>query len=146
MTLGSLCNYYRNEVNDDANKENDPGNYRINSNKTATSKFFEYKTKKIGSTPDANGRLDAEVVVPLNYLNKIELDLSFDIISEISRTNSVRGDNPTEEKLTTEALFQVNSTKLYVPIVTFSINDNMITNGADDPTRNYFDEYSMPLV
>ena len=36
MTLGSLKNYYRDEVNDDANGNNDAGNYRTQSNKTAT--------------------------------------------------------------------------------------------------------------
>ena len=42
MTLASLWNYYRDEVNDDENEiEN---NFRIN-NKTTTSKSFKYKTK-----------------------------------------------------------------------------------------------------
>ena len=45
MTSGSLWNYYRNGVNDDANKNNDAGNYRIDNNKTTTSKPSEYKTK-----------------------------------------------------------------------------------------------------
>ena len=44
MTSVSLWNYYRDEVNDDANENNAAGNYRIN-NKTTTSKSFEYKTK-----------------------------------------------------------------------------------------------------
>ena len=50
MTSGSLWNYYRDEVNDDAN-ENNAGNYRIDNSKTVTSKSFEYKTTIIGSTP-----------------------------------------------------------------------------------------------
>ena len=37
MTLGSLWNYYRVEVNDDANENND-ANDKINNNKTKTSK------------------------------------------------------------------------------------------------------------
>ena len=41
MTSGSLWNYYRDEVNVDANENNDVGSYRVNNNKTATSKFFE---------------------------------------------------------------------------------------------------------
>ena len=49
MTSGSLQNYYRDEVNDDANQNNDAGNYRINNNK--------YKTETIGS------------IVPLKYLS-----------------------------------------------------------------------------
>ena len=64
MTSKSLWNYYRGEINDDAN-ENNLDNNRINNNKTITSKSFEYKTKLIGSTPNNNNILDAEVVVPL---------------------------------------------------------------------------------
>ena len=64
MTSESLWNYYRDEINDDAN-ENNLDNNRINNNKTITSKSFEYKTKLIGSTPNNNNILDAEVVVPL---------------------------------------------------------------------------------
>ena len=64
MTSESLWNYYRGEINDDAN-ENNLDNNRINNNKTITSKSFEYKTKLIGSTPNNNNILDAEVVVPL---------------------------------------------------------------------------------
>ena len=54
-------------MNDDEN-ENDNANNRINNSKTITSKYFEYKTKIIGSTPKNNNILDAEVVVPLKYL------------------------------------------------------------------------------
>ena len=33
MTSGSLWNYYWDKMNDDANENNDAGNYRINNNK-----------------------------------------------------------------------------------------------------------------
>ena len=49
ITSGSLWNYYRDEVNDDTDK-NDVANKKIN-NKTTASKSFVYKTKLIGSTP-----------------------------------------------------------------------------------------------
>ena len=39
MASGSLWNYYRNEVNADAN-ENDNANNKTNNNKTITSKSF----------------------------------------------------------------------------------------------------------
>ena len=39
MTSGSLWNYYRDEVNDYGN-ENDNANNRINNKKTRTSKYF----------------------------------------------------------------------------------------------------------
>ena len=38
MTSGSLWIYYRDEMNDDdANENNDAGNYKINNSKTTTS-------------------------------------------------------------------------------------------------------------
>ena len=36
----SLCNYYRHEINNDANENNDRNNYRINNNKKTTTKYF----------------------------------------------------------------------------------------------------------
>ena len=128
------------EINDSANKNDDVNNYRIN-NKTTTSKYFEYKTKFIWSTPNKNSRLNGEVVVPLKYMSnfwgsldlslincEIELDLTWSkyfVISEISRTPEVEGANPADATLTNGATFQVNNAKPYVPVVTLSINDNI---------------------
>ena len=66
MTSGTLRNYYRNEVNDDANKNYN--NYRIYINKAAASNSLYYKTNIIGSTPENNNRFVKEVVAPLRYL------------------------------------------------------------------------------
>ena len=55
MTSRSLWNYYRDKVNDDANKiDNNNSTNRLNNNKIVTSKSCEYKTKLIGSTPNKN--------------------------------------------------------------------------------------------
>ena len=105
MTSRCFWNYYRDEVNNDANENNDAGNHRENNNKTATSKSFKYRTKIMGNTPADNNTLDTEVVVPLKYLSnfrrsldlplvycEVELDLLWSrncIISEISRTDPV---------------------------------------------------------
>ena len=59
-----LWNYYRDEVNDNAN-ENNADNYRIDNSNTLVSKSFEYKAKIMGNTPANNNTLDTEVVVPL---------------------------------------------------------------------------------
>ena len=56
MISGNLWNYYKDEVNNDANEDNDAGNYRINKNKTKTSESFEQKIKITGSTSDKNRR------------------------------------------------------------------------------------------
>ena len=64
MSLGSLRNYNRDEVNYDANKI--IANHRINNSKTTTSRSFEHKTKKkTGTRPADNNTLETEVVVPL---------------------------------------------------------------------------------
>ena len=162
--------------------------------------------------------LDAEVVVPLKYLNnfwryfdlplincEIDLDWSWSkecIISEISIIPRVPGNpraNPPTLDVkaiqTTGATFQINNAKIYIPVITLSINDNIefsgkikkrfkriiswnkyrseiktqsknnfldylidptlrninrllalsFKNGNDDPTRDSFDKYYMPL-
>ena len=54
MRTGSLWNYYKDELIDDANKNSEAGNYMIYNNKTTTSKYFEYKIKIIESTLAGN--------------------------------------------------------------------------------------------
>ena len=135
MTSGSLWNYYRDEVNYSTN-EIDDNDYKINNNKTRTSKSLKYKTKIIGSTLNNNGRLNAKVVAPLKYLSnfwrsldfplincEIELNLTWSnycVISEISRTPELGGANPADATLS-GATFQISNTKLYISVVTLSI-------------------------
>ena len=141
-----MWNYYIDEINNDANENNAAG-IKINNNKTL-SKSFEYKTKLIGSMPNNNNTLVTEVAVPLKYLSnfwrsldlplincEMEIDLSRSkecIKSEISITSRIGG-NPharppvqaTEARQTTGATFQTSNAKLYVLVVTLSINDNI---------------------
>ena len=79
MTSGSLWNYYKNEINDNANKNNNNNN-RINNNKTTASKTFEYKTKIIKSIPNDSNILVKEVVVPLRYLTNFWISLDLPLI------------------------------------------------------------------
>ena len=143
MTSGSLWNFFRDEINDAAIENQDGGN-KVNNNKTITSKSFEYKTKLIGRKLNDNNTLDTEVVVPLKYLSnfwrflslslincEMELDLSWSkecIISEILLTPR-KPANPSVQEVatiqTTAATFQINNTKLYVPVVILSINYNI---------------------
>ena len=115
---------------------------------TKWSKSFECKGKVEGSSTTDNKILDTEVVVRLKYLSnfqkfldwplvncEIELDLSWledCIISKISRTPEVPPNSaanlPTDRflpKQTTGGPFQITSTKLYVPVVTLYIDDNV---------------------
>ena len=89
--------------------------------------------------------LNAEIVVPLKYLSnfwrplglplrncEIELDLRWSktcVISEISKTfREVPNADPVEYRVvtaTTGAIFHINNARLYVPVATLSINDNI---------------------
>ena len=145
MTSVSSWNYWRDGINDHEN-ETDDNRSKLNNNKKTISKYFKYKTKIIGITPDNANRLKAEVVVPLKHLSKFwnSLDLPLsnsDIglelrwtknftISEISRAFTATDPNagPFVYKMTsqtTSATFQINNAKLYNPLVTLSINDNI---------------------
>ena len=89
-TIGSLYNYYRDELNDDANLNN------FANNNVASSNAFKYKTKITGNTYnirageagyDANnvGTQKIELAVPLKYLGKLWRALDMPLIScEIS--------------------------------------------------------------
>ena len=83
MASGRLWNNYRDKVNDSVSENNVANNYRINNNKTTTSKSFEYKTKLIGSTPNNNSRLNAEVVVLLKYLSNFWRSLNLPSINYV---------------------------------------------------------------
>ena len=84
MTSCSLWNYYRDELNADAN-ENYDANNRIKNNKITTRKSFEYKIKITETTPDENDPLDTKVVVLLKNLSTFWrfLNFSFVIIKRI---------------------------------------------------------------
>ena len=82
MASGSLWNYYRDEINDDANEVNVADN-KINYNKTITSKSFEYKTKLIGKMSSDNNILGPKVVVPLKYLSNLWRSLNLSMINLI---------------------------------------------------------------
>ena len=149
MTSGSLWNYYRDEVNDDAHDVN-TDNYNKNNNKTTRSIPSEYKTKITKSTPgNINSELSREVFVtwkylshfwrslelPLNYC-EIGHDLSWSqewiIFIKCSRTPEDTG-NPNANspnlfispKSTSDVTFHIITTKIYVPLVNLPINDNI---------------------
>ena len=64
---------------------------------------------------------------------KIELDLSWSDLSQIYRTPEVVANpnaNPLDPRIrptsTSDATFKINSAKLYVPVITLSVYDNII--------------------
>ena len=98
----------------------------------------KYKKKITGSTPTGKKRLGTEVVTTLKYLSNF---WSFFICIWLTMINyniwniwnfwvaaNPAGNPPTDSVLpilTSDAIFQINSTKLYIPVVTLSIHYNM---------------------
>ena len=121
MTSGSLWNYYRNDID----------SVDINDN-VSVGKSFEYKTKITGKTlesPPQSGNsgdanqlarppvpnVNVEVTIPLKYLSNFwtSLDLRKDCVL-IQHHNNIGS-----------VAFKITSIKLYVPVVTLTINDNI---------------------
>ena len=119
-TTGSLWNYYRDE----------PSN-PLSSN----SESFKYKTNIVGKTPEDNDSLtNAKVVIPLKHLSNFWRSLNIPLINcevELILTwskncvladmtvRAAQGDNPAIVA-PTGLEFQITDTKLYIPVVTLS--------------------------
>ena len=150
--MGSLWNYYRDDLTEDTNNINFLNKNLINS------ESFKYKTSITGSTynvdaritnkegnqvnnpaHDANksGKKEVEIAVPLKYLSNFWRTLNMPLINcEVSliltwsencvitsiekrvRTNTRRDTSPTN------AMFKITDTKLYVPVVTLSTEND----------------------
>ena len=149
-TIGSLYNYYRNELSDDNNPNNFPNANVVNSS------AFKYKNKITGNTynvaegaagHDANrvGKQDVELAIPLKYLGnfwralnipliscEIYLELKWNkncVITSLEQRQIDAG--PREVNgTTTGATLAINNCKLYVPVVTLSKDDEikLLTN------------------
>ena len=153
-TIGSLYNYYRDELNDDANLNNFANNNVVSSNS------FQYKNKIIGNmynvdstivpaaggarvaNPkyDANnsGKKSIELAIPLKYLGNFWRALDIPLIScEVSlelkwNKNCVITSQQIGVNLDggntaapTNATLATNDCKLYIPVVTLSKDDEI---------------------
>ena len=105
---GSLYQYYKDELNDNI----------------ADSESFKSKVKIIGKTPAAGNTKDAEIIVPLKYLSNIWRILEMSLIN--CEVNLILAWSPTWviSSATGETKFKITETKLYVPVVTLSTQDN----------------------
>ena len=80
-TIGSLYNYYRDELSDDNNPDNFPNTNVVNS------ETFKYKNKIIGNTynvtvgNDRLGTKKIELAIPLKYLSNFWRALNIPLIS-----------------------------------------------------------------
>ena len=92
-----MWQYYRDETNDNL----------------TDSESFKSKIRITGKTPAAGNEKDVEIMVLLKYLSNCEVFLFLTWSSTCVITNS-KG----------SATFKITDTKLYVPVVTLSTQDN----------------------
>ena len=153
-TIGSLYNYYRDELNNDDNLVN------FANNNVVSSEAFKYKTKIIGNTYDVNstimnpagnarvpnnnydaersGKKNVELAIPLKYLGDFCRALNIPLIScEVSlelkwnkncAISSQRIGGNLDGGITaapTDATLAINDCKLYIPVVTLSKDDEI---------------------
>ena len=147
-TIGSLYNYYTDELSDDAGDNNFDNIKIVNSN------TFKYKNKVTGNTYNANasaqgydvnknGTQEVELAIPLKYLGnfwralnipliscEVSLELKWDkncIITSLEQRDIVGGNRDNDP---TGATLAINHCKLYVPAVTLSKDDEikLLTN------------------
>ena len=108
-TSGSLWQYYKDDPN----------------NNLANSKSFKSKVKITGNTPGDGNTKDVEIMVPLRYLSNFWRTFEMLLITckvELILTwskNCVITNSPGEGK------FKITEVKLYIPLVTLSIQDNV---------------------
>ena len=99
-------------------------NYKDDPNDNITqSESFKSKVKITGKTP-AEGTKDVEIIVPLKYLSNIWTTLEMLVIN--CEVNHILTWWPTciISSATWETKFKITETKLYVPVVTLSTQDN----------------------
>ena len=147
-TIGSLYNYYRDELSNDADDNNFDNIKVVNSN------TFKYKNKITGNTYNVdagaqgydvhkNGTQEVELAIPLKYLGnfwralnipliscEVSLELKWDkncIITSLEQRD-IGGGN--RDNAPTGATLAINACKLYVPAVTLSKDDEikLLTN------------------
>ena len=147
-TIGSLYNYYRDELSDDADDNNFDNINVVNSN------TFKYKNKITGNTYNVNagvqgydvnknGTQEIELAIPLKYLGnfwralnipliscEVSLELKWDKICIITslEQRDIGGGN--RDNAPTSATLAINNCKLYVPAVTLPEDDDfkLLTN------------------
>ena len=147
-TTGSLYNYYRDKLSDDAD-DNSFANINV-----VNSEAFKYKNKIIGNTYNVNagaqgydvnknGTQEVELAIPLKYLGnfwravnipliscEVFLELKWDkncIITSLEQ-RYIGGGN--RDNAPTGATLSITDCKLYVPVVTLSKDDEikLLTN------------------
>ena len=144
-TLGSLYNYYRDELTNDNNDNFD--NISV-----VNSEAFKYKNKKTGNTYNVdvgaqgynvnkNGTQGIELAIPLKYLGnfwralnipliscEVFLELKWNtncVITSLERRQVDAGPPVVRDNAPTGATLSITDCELYVPVVTLSKDDEI---------------------
>ena len=150
-TIGSLYNYYRDELSNDADDNNFDNIKVVNSN------TFKYKNKIIGNTYNVdagvdsydvnkNGKQEIELAIPLKYLGnfwralnipliscEVSLELKWNkncVITSLEERQVDAGPPVVRDNSPAGATLAINDCKLYIPVVTLSKDDEikLLTN------------------
>ena len=134
-----MFNYYRDELSDDADKN------QFNNIKVVNSNTFKHKNKIIDNANNA-GTKDIELAIPLKYLGnfwealnipliscEISLELKWDkncVITSLEQRAIAGANPPARDNAPTGAILAITNCKLYVPVVTLSKDDEikLLTN------------------
>ena len=142
-TIGSLYNYYRNELSNDADDN------KFDNIKVVNSNTFKYKNKITGNTYNVdagaqgydvnkNGTQEVELAIPLKYLGnfsralnipliscQVSLELKWDkncVLTSLEQRDIGLGNR---DNAPTGAILTINDCKLYLPVVTLSKDDEI---------------------
>ena len=150
-TIGSLYNYYRDELTNDGNGNN------FDNRNVVSSEAFKYKNKITGNTYNVdagaqdydvnkNGTQKIELAIPLKYLGnfwralnipliscEVFLELKWNkhcVITSLERRQVDAGPPIVRDNAPTGATLSITDCKLYVPVATLSKDDEikLLTN------------------
>ena len=107
-TSGSLWQYYKDDPNDNMEQ----------------SESFKSKIRITGKTPADGNTKDFEILVPLKYLSNFWRTLKMPLINCEAELILTWPKNCVISPATGETKFAMTETKLYVPVVTLSTEDN----------------------
>ena len=111
-TSGSLWQFKRDEITNNADVTNDDN-----------ASSFKYKASIIGDTRDNGTKNEVKIAVPLKYLSNFWRSLEMRLIN-CKVELSLKWYERCLLAVATTSTFTITDTKLYVPIVTLSIEDN----------------------
>ena len=107
-TSGRLWQYYRDEPNDNL----------------ADSESFKSKVKITGKSPNNGNEKDVKIIVPLKYLSNFWRTLEMPLINCEVNLILTWSSTCVITNSTGEVTFAITDTKLYVPVITLSTQDN----------------------